>query len=58
MLLLDALLPNHFRAYKNVSSVARGGGGGYSPPPHWPVNQNAEKEKYHVLALLKLFLAL
>ena len=28
-----------------VSSVARGGGGGYSLP-HWHVKQNAEREKH------------
>ena len=32
------------------SSVARGGAGGYSPPPHWPVNQNVESEKCHVFS--------
>ena len=31
----------------DISSV--GGGGGYSPP-HWPVNQNAEEEKYYIFS--------
>ena len=25
-----------------------GGGAGNYDPPHWPANQNAEYEKYHV----------
>ena len=35
-----------------LRSIARGG---YSPPPHWPADQNAELGKYHVFSTFKTF---